>query len=84
MNMIENWTQKVWKLWSVRLAALAGVVAAYFAAYPGELQKLVSMVPEGYRPLASMAIGLFVFATATGSRLVKQGSPPCAPRDDAP
>ena len=79
MNLIEDWAGKVWKLWSVRLAALAGIVAGYFAAYPNELQKLVGMVPEAYRPLASLLIGVFVFATATGSRLVKQGTPPCPP-----
>jgi hypothetical protein len=81
--MIEDWGQKIWKLWSVRLAALAGIVAAYFAAYPGELEKLIAIVPEQYRPLASMAVGLFVFATATGSRLVKQGTPPCPPKEEA-
>lgn len=82
MNLIEDWAEKVWKLWSVRLAALAGIVAGYFAAYPGELQKLVGMVPEAYRPVASLLIGVFVFATATGSRLVKQGTPPCPPEDE--
>ncbi|SMD05630.1 hypothetical protein [Novosphingobium sp. B1] len=82
MNLIEDWAEKVWKLWSVRLAAIAGIVAGYFAAYPSELQKLVEMVPEAYRPVASILIGVFVFTTATGSRLVKQGTPPCLPEED--
>jgi len=75
MKLIENWAQHLWKAWSIRLAMLAGVVGAYFAAYPAELQKLVGMVPEQYRPLASIVVGLFIFSTATGARLVKQGKP---------
>jgi len=62
-----------WKLWSVRLAALAGVVAAYLAANPDQTQALLDSLPDGpLRVLASIGIGVFVFGLATGSRLVKQ------------
>lgn len=62
-----------WKLWSVRLAAFAGVVAAYLAANPDQTQQLLDLFPEGpMRTLAAAGFGLFVFALATGSRLVKQ------------
>lgn len=81
MNLVDDWLTQLRKAWSIRLAGIAGLVAAYFAAYPAELQKLIAIVPEEYRSLASLAVGLFVFATATGSRLVKQPSPPCPPED---
>lgn len=66
-----------WKLWSVRLAAFAGAVAAYLAANPDKTQDLLDALPDGpLRPLASIGIGLFVFTLATGSRLVKQPTKP--------
>lgn len=65
----ENW----WRLWSVRLAALAGVVAAYLAANPEQTQELLALLPNGpMRVVASIGIGLFVFATSTGVRLASQ------------
>lgn len=65
----ENW----WRLWSVRLAALAGVVTAYLAANPEQSQELLALLPDGpLRVVASIAIGLFVFATTTGVRLASQ------------
>jgi hypothetical protein len=75
MKLIENWAEALWRAWSIRLAMIAGLVGAYFAAYPAELQKLVGLVPEQYRPLASIVAGLLIFSTATGARLVKQGKP---------
>lgn len=65
-----------WRMWSVRLAALAGVVAAYLAANPDQTQALLDVLPDGpLRVLASIAIGVFVFGLATGARLAKQGKP---------
>lgn len=62
-----------WRMWSVRLAALAGVVAAYLAANPDQTQSLLDVLPDGpLRVLASIGIGVFVFGLATGTRLVKQ------------
>lgn len=62
-----------WKLYSVRLAALAGVVAAYLAANPDQTQALLDVLPDGpLRVLASIGIGVFVFGLATGTRLMKQ------------
>ncbi len=61
------------RLWSVRLAAFAGVVAAYLAANPDQTQALLDALPDGpLRTLASIGIGVFVFGLATGTRLVKQ------------
>lgn len=69
-----------WKMWSVRLAALAGVVAAYLAANPSATEELLELLPDGpMRTLASIGIGLFVFALATGARLARQ---PAKPKPD--
>lgn len=62
-----------WRMWSVRLAAIAGVVAAYLAANPDQTQSLLDVLPDGpLRVLASIGIGVFVFGLATGTRLMKQ------------
>lgn len=65
---------KSWhKFASVRLAALAGVVAGYLAANPEQTEALLNLLPDGpLRVLASAGIGLFVFSLATGARLIKK------------
>lgn len=76
---MKNWlideARHIWRFWSVRLAMVAAAVAGYFTAYPGELAKLVDMVPEQWRPLASIAVGVLVFSAATGARVIKQKAP---------
>ncbi len=70
MRLIDE-AGKFYKLGSVQLAAVAGVLAAYFAANPNEAEKLLNLLPEGpLRIVASILIGLFVFSAATTSRLV--------------
>ncbi len=62
------------KFASVRLAALAGIVAAYLAANPDVTTELLALLPDGpARTLASAGIGVFVFSLAAGSRLVTTG-----------
>lgn len=62
-----------WKMWSVRLAAIAGIVAGYLAANPSATEELLALLPDGpLRTFASIGIGLFVFALATGARLARQ------------
>ena len=70
MKLIANW-KAAHKFASVRLAALAGLVVAYFAAYPEQWQAVLHSVPEAYRPL----VGLLVFAIAGGSRVVSLRGP---------
>lgn len=74
MKLIDEAAQ--WhKMASVRLAAIAGMVAGYLAANPDQTQALLDLLPEGpLRVLASAGIGLFVFSLATGARLVRQGT----------
>ncbi len=71
MKLIEE-ARQFWRWWSVRLAALAGIVAGYFTAYPAQLQGLLAYVPERWRPVASIAVGLVVFALPTLARVIKQ------------
>lgn len=72
LTLIENARQ--WhKFASVRLAMFAGAVAGYLAANPEVTKQLLETLPEGpARVWASAGVGLFVFALATGARLVKQ------------
>ena len=74
MKLIDNWLETLLKAGSIRLAALAGVVAGYLAANPEQTQALLALLPDGpMRVLASAGIGLFVFSLATGARLVSKG-----------
>ena len=74
MKLIDNWLETLLKAGSIRLAALAGVVAGYLAANPDQTQALLALLPDGpMRVLASAGIGLFVFSLATGARIVRQG-----------
>jgi hypothetical protein len=73
MKLIDDWTAQLRKAWSVRLAGIAGMVGAYFVAYPDELERLTSFLPEGYREPFSLVAGFMIFATAAGARIVKQG-----------
>lgn len=70
IGLVDGW-RKAHKFASVRLAALAGLVVAYFAAYPDQWQAVLHSVPEAYRPL----VGLLVFAMAGGSRVVSLRGP---------
>lgn len=61
------------KLWSVRIAALAGTLASYLIAFPDQRDALLELIPDGpLRVLAAFAIGLLVFAVPTAARLTSQ------------
>lgn len=63
-----------WKLWSVRLAAIAGIIAAVLSASPGLLTWLVNeFFPDGpLRVVVSAGIGIVVFVIPTLARLMQQ------------
>jgi hypothetical protein len=69
MNFIDDINQ-AWRFASVRLAVIAGIIAAWAAAKPDEFAQIVGMLPEWARPL----IGLAVFAAATLARVTKVGA----------
>lgn len=75
MKLIEDWATQIRKAWSIRLAGIAGLVGAYFVAYPGELERLTGLLPEAYREPFGLIAGFLIFSTAAGARLVRQGKP---------
>jgi hypothetical protein len=72
MKLIDTpngWT----KLWSVRLAALAGSLATYLVAFPDQRDALLALIPDGpWRVLAAFGFGFVVFAVPTVTRLAQQ------------
>ena len=74
MRLVDNWLETLLKAGSIRLAAIAGIVAGYLAANPDQTEALLALLPDGpLRVLALAGIGLFVFSLATGARLVTKG-----------
>lgn len=75
MKFVEDWRQ-AWRWWSVRLSIVAGVIAGYVATPEGAAQiaSLVRYVPEHWRPVASVLIGLSVAAIPTLTRIIQQGA----------
>lgn len=72
----------VWRLWSVRLAAAAGVLAGAIAADPTVLPGLLAHLPEGrLRNVAAVAVGLIVFLAPVVARLWPQND---LPKKDKP
>ena len=69
--MFENWWLTMWRLWSIRLGAVASIIIGWIAAYPSDWQKLVDLLPESTRPL----VGLLAFAAITYTRMATQGAP---------
>jgi len=74
MKFIKDCWDIWWKLWSVRIAAVAGVIAAVLSASPGILTWLVNeFLPDGpWRIIVSAAIGIVVFVIPTIARLMPQ------------
>ena len=68
MKLIDD-INNAWRFASVRLAVLAGIIAAWAASDPQAFAQLVAVLPEWARPL----IGLAVFAAATLARVTKAG-----------
>ena len=77
MKLIEE-ARQFWRLWSVRLAAVAGMLAGYMTAFPEQVQQLFDYVPEQWRWAASIATALAVFALPTWLRLMAQPKKECS------
>lgn len=73
MTLVDD-ARACWRWWSVRMAALAGVVVGALVAQPQLLTGLVAYVPDEWRPLASALAGVITFAAPTIARLLQQGS----------
>jgi type III secretory pathway component EscS len=73
MKLIENWASNAWRMWSVRLAAFAGIVAGILTANPALVLGLINFMPNGFgRYVASAVVGLVVFVIPTITRLANQ------------
>jgi hypothetical protein len=73
--MLKNTIAEIrplWRLWSVKLAALGGLIVAYLMSDPTLLPRVVAYVPEGWRPLASLGVGFVAFALPTIARWLPQ------------
>jgi hypothetical protein len=69
MSEIHQW----WRLWSVRLAAVAGAVSAALTAEPSILLGLINMLPQGpLRWVVAASVGILVFAVPTIARIKAQ------------
>lgn len=66
--------RKAWKLWSVKLAAITGILAAVIAGNQSIALGLVYFLPEGpWRIVTAIGIGIVVFVIPTITRMAKQG-----------
>lgn len=71
MTLLDE-IRTLWRFYSVRLAAVAGLLVAWLVADPTILLQLVDQVPDGWRPVASLAIGFVTFALPTLARRLPQ------------
>jgi hypothetical protein len=72
MKLIEE-ARQAWKMWSVKLAAVTGLMAALVASNQTIALGLIYFLPEGpLRLVVAGAIGLVVFVIPTALRLLQQ------------
>lgn len=69
--MIKRY-KKLWKLWSVKFAAVMASLVGFFILYPQYAQDLLALVPEQLRPLAAVAGAYIAFTIPTELRGAKQ------------
>lgn len=69
------------RYWSVRLAALAAVIAAWLVSDPTVLPRLVDTLPEAWRPVASILVGFATFFLPTFARWLPQ--PGALPKENS-
>lgn len=69
--VIPNW-RTAFKMWSMRLNAVASAIIAYLVADPTFLLNVVGFMPEGRRVALALGIGVLVFVLVAITRLVKQ------------
>lgn len=76
MNFIENW-RSAWRWWSIRVAAIAGIISAVLTAHPTILLGLINMLPGGiWRTVLAAGVGTIVFVIPTLARLWNQEKKP--------
>jgi hypothetical protein len=62
MNKILTFARARLAYWGTRLGIVAALIAGYVASNGGAVEKAInSFVPEPYRPISSMVVGIVVF-----------------------
>ena len=82
MKLIDSY-RSWYRMWSIQLAALAGVIAAAIMANPSLLLGLVAYIPEQWRGLAAILTGLMTFVLPAVTRLTLQPGDVAAKADDS-
>lgn len=72
MKLIEE-ARQAWKMWSVKLAAVTGLLAALLASNQTIALGLIYFLPDGPARLAVAGlIGVVVFVIPTLARIIQQ------------
>lgn len=71
MKLIDDW-RSWWRMWSVRISALATAVWAYLLVNPDMLEQVLSAIPPEWRDVLPPAAPVVVFMLVTFARLAKQ------------
>lgn len=74
MIFIPQW-RNAWRWWSIRVAALAGVVISYVLAAPETLVQVIHMLPADLRGWVPPILGPVITAAIVIIRLWKQKGP---------
>lgn len=75
MQLVEEWRQAL-RWGSVQLAIVFGAIVGYVTSPEGlaQVRGLLTYVPENWRPLASVLIGITAAVIPTLARITKFGS----------
>lgn len=72
MNLIDD-ARQAWKMWSVKLAAVTGIITTIMASNQTIALGLIHFLPDGpLRIVVAALIGLVVFVIPTALRLIQQ------------
>lgn len=74
LQLIPDWRQ-AWRWWSVRVAALAGLLGTYLLAAPETLVQVIHMLPAELRGWVPPLLGPVITAAIVVIRLAKQRGP---------
>jgi hypothetical protein len=71
-RLVDDW-HTAWRWWSIRLAALFGLIATYLLAAPETLVQVINILPPELRRWVPPALGPLITGLIVGIRLYKQG-----------
>jgi hypothetical protein len=67
MNRIGKEITGLWRFWSVRFDLIMYSAMGYFIANPGEVGKLIALLPDRWRPVAAVMVPALLFAARSGT-----------------